>query len=78
MKKTYPKIGDLLKNGASTYNKSLKEILQLEKTNKLIIIAPESIGNRKTLSQDKKELKKFYFMGKEVTSILINNKSFYK
>lgn len=78
LKKTHPKIGDLLKNRASTYNKSLKEILQLEKTNKLIIIAPKSIGNLKTLSQDKKELKKLYFMGKEDTSILINNKSFYK
>lgn len=76
LKKSYPNTAEVFKNRAKKYNKCLREILQLEKEKKLLIIAPSSIGKLKTLSQDHEQLEKLYQMGLEDADYLIANKSF--
>lgn len=76
LKKSYPETAELFKTRAERYNQCLKEILDLEKENKLLIIAPSSIGNLKTLSQDHDQLKKLYQRGREDADYLVANKSF--
>lgn len=76
LKRSYPNTAEVFKKRADRYNKCLKEILKLEKENKLLIIAPRSIGKLKTLSQDHEQLEKLYQMGLEDADYLIANKSF--
>ncbi len=64
LKKSYPVAAAAFKNRANCYNESLEAILELEKEGKVSIIAPESIGKLKTLSQDHDQLDELYFMGK--------------
>lgn len=76
LKRSYPNTAEVCKKRADRYNKCLKEILKLEKENKLLIIAPRSIGRLKTLSQDHAQLDKLYHMGLEDAEYLVANKSF--
>lgn len=76
LKKSYPETAEVFKTRAERYNQCLKEILDLEKESKLLIIAPSSIGNLKTLSQDHDQLKKLYQMGREDADYLVADKSF--
>lgn len=64
LNRSYPKAAVALKTRAKIYNQSLREILELEKQGKVFIIAPESIGKLKTLTQDHDQLDDLYFMGK--------------
>lgn len=64
LKKSYPKAALALKNRANLYNRSLHEILELEKEGKVIIIGPKSIGKLKTLTQDHDLLDDLYFSGR--------------
>ena len=64
LNRSYPKAAEALKTRAKIYNQSLREILELEKQGKVFIIAPESIGKLKTLTQDHDQLDDLYFMGK--------------
>ena len=45
-------------------NYSLREAIELENKNKIIIIAPSDIGNLKTLSQNHEQLENLYEMGR--------------
>ena len=47
------------------YNNSLRELLALEKKGTALIIAPDSIGDLKTLSQDHEQLDRLYRKGYE-------------
>ena len=64
LKRKYPKSAQALKNRAQVYNKSLKEIIELEKQNKIIIVSPDDISNLKTLTQDHEKLENLYEMGR--------------
>ena len=59
----YPKAAETWANRANTYNKSIDEIFGLEKEGKVLIIAPENIGELKTLSQDHAALEDLYEQG---------------
>lgn len=65
LKRQYPKSEEALKNRARVYNKSLMEAIELEKKNKVIIVAPKDISDLKTLTQDHEKLEKLYEMGKK-------------
>lgn len=65
LKFKYPNAARALKRRADTYNESLIKLIELEKKGKAIIIAPQSIGNLKTLTQDHGQLEKLYEMGRE-------------
>ena len=75
-KKSYPKAAEVFKHRAQIYNQSLREILKLEKEGKVFVIAPESIGKLKTLTQDHDQLDELYFMGKIDAENFLKNKSF--
>lgn len=57
---TYPKIKEKIINRYKIYNSQLKEILNLEKDGKVLIIAPEIKPNMDTLGRDRKEIEKLY------------------
>ena len=48
----YPKAAETWINRANVYNKSIEEIFELEKEGRVLVVAPENIGELKTLSQD--------------------------
>lgn len=75
LKKTYPIAAETFKSRAYIYNESLRDILKLEKEGRVYIIAPESIGRLKTLTQDHKQLDELYFMGKTDAENFLKNKS---
>ena len=75
LKRKYPEAAGALEDRAKVYNKSLKEILELEKKNKVIIVAPCDTSNLKTLTQDHKELEKLYEMGKEDAKNLLTKEN---
>ncbi|MBQ5441112.1 MAG: patatin family protein [Firmicutes bacterium] len=59
----YPNAAEALAERAYTYNKSMQEVFELEKEGKALIIAPENIGDLKTLSQDHEALLDLYEQG---------------
>lgn len=63
LRNKYPITAKALKNRASLYNKLLSEAINLEKEGKLLIIAPDDIGNLGTFNKDKEELDKLYKKG---------------
>ena len=75
LKRKYPEAAGALEDRAKVYNKSLKEILELEKKNKVIIVAPCDTSNLKTLTQDHKELEKLYEMGREDAKNLLTKEN---
>lgn len=77
LKMKYPNAGKTFSKRAKIYNKSLEELLILEKQKKVIIIAPKDIGNLKTLTQDHDQLEKLYEMGREdAEKVISSNDSF--
>ena len=59
----YPKAAEAWINRSAVYNRSMEEIVELEKEGKALIIAPEDIGKLKTLSQDHEALEDLYRQG---------------
>ncbi len=59
----YPKAAETWINRAEVYNKSIEEIFELEKEGRVLIVAPENIGELKTLSQDHAALEDLYEQG---------------
>lgn len=70
IKRKYPKAAQDLMNRYNKYNDSLLVIRELEKYGQLLIIAPDDIGNLKTLTKDHKQLEKMYQMGYEKASAI--------
>lgn len=64
LKRTYPKTAKAFAKRSLVYNESLREAMELEKENKVIIVAPSYIGNLKTLTQDHDQLENLYEMGR--------------
>ncbi len=61
--KKYPETGKLIISSASTYNRLIKEIKQLEKEGSVLILAPENCFGIKTVTRDKEGLRKLYNLG---------------
>lgn len=62
-KRRYPNAAKAIRNRAQVYNTQLKEILQLERQGKVLIIAPDDIGDLKTFSKDHEPLRRLYKKG---------------
>lgn len=79
LRRNYPRVSKAFAKRYEVYNQSLREAIELEKENKIIIVAPSDIGNLKTLSQDHEQLENLYEMGrrdaKKVLSLENINKS---
>ena len=62
-KRRYPKAAEAIHNRAQVYNTQLREVLQLERQGKALIIAPDDIGDLKTLTKDHEPLRRLYKKG---------------
>lgn len=65
LRRTYPKAAKAFAKRSLVYNESLREAMELEKENKVIIVAPSYIGNLKTLTQDHDQLENLYELGRK-------------
>ena len=65
IRRKYPAAADAWERRSTVYNNSLRELLALEKKGTALIIAPDSIGDLKTLSQDHEQLDRLYRKGYE-------------
>ena len=63
IRRKYPASADALVRRCDVYNSSLRELLALEQEGTALIIAPDSIGGLKTLSQDHAQLERLYQKG---------------
>ncbi len=61
-----------LKERADLYNRQLNDILALEEQGKLLIVAPDSIGNLGTISYEKEDLDILYNKGYQDASAIPN------
>lgn len=65
LRRNYPNLSKTFAKRHEVYNRQLREVIKLERENKVIIVAPKDIGNLKTLSQDHKQLENLYEMGRK-------------
>lgn len=63
LKHTYPMASVAMDYRAKKYNLCLDLCTELEKQGKVFICAPDSIGNMKTLTKDKKSIEDLYLKG---------------
>jgi predicted patatin/cPLA2 family phospholipase len=63
LEKEYPKAASALRKRAEMYNTELALAKEYEKLGKVLIVAPDDIGNMKTLSKDKGEIAQLYLKG---------------
>ena len=61
----YPKAAEVWAKRGETYNRQLREVMELEKEGKALIVAPRDIGKLKTLTQDHEALEDLYHQGYE-------------
>ena len=64
----YPKLIEAMANRHILYNKQLDEIRQLEKDNKVYVIAPKTSLNIKRTENDPDELERVYQIGRKEAS----------
>ncbi len=65
LKRRFPNAAKALAVRGEVYNGQLREILEEEKKGNILIVAPDSIGGLKTLSQDHEQLEGLYRKGYE-------------
>jgi len=63
IRRRYPAAAECFATRSRTYNDSLREILELEEQGRLLIVAPDSIGELKTLTLDHTPLRVLYTKG---------------
>lgn len=63
LNRKYPQVAHAMMRRAAVYNHYLEIALRLEKKGRVIIVAPDSIGGLKTLTQDHKALEALYEKG---------------
>lgn len=63
LKKHYPACAEAMRMRAETYNASLDRALSLEKEGRLLVIAPDDIGNMSTLTRDHAAVDALYQKG---------------
>jgi len=66
--RTYPNVREAFESRAALYNAQLNRILEYEKENKVLIIAPKSKPELDTLGKDKSEITRVYEEGYEEAS----------
>lgn len=59
----YPRCGEALKVRDDLYQNQVMQALNLQKEGKVLIVAPEDIGDMKTLTKDRQEIDALYRMG---------------
>lgn len=59
----YPKAAEGMANRSHVYNSCVDMCEKLEEQGRVCIIAPDSIGNMKTLTKDKESIEDLYFKG---------------
>ncbi len=64
----YPKVAEVMANRHILYNKQLEEIRELEKENKVYVIAPKEALNIKRTENNPDELERVYQIGRSVAS----------
>ncbi len=76
LRREYPAIAECLCKRGELYNKQLEACKELEKEGKVLIVAPDDIGNMQTLTKDRTEIKnlyvKGYYDGKQILEFLEN------
>lgn len=65
LQKKYPGSAQSLCQRAEAYNQSLKFAKKMEKEGRICILAPESIGDMKTLIKDRDDLERLYDQGRQ-------------
>ena len=65
LKLKYPNAAKGLKNRAKNYNESIKQIKELEKTGKVLILSPKDVYGLDTLTRNKESMLKLYEDGKK-------------
>lgn len=74
LKRHYPNAARAMSYRAEVYNESVDECIKLEKQGKMLVVAPDSIGNMKTLTKDVEAIKalhqKGYKQGVEISKFL--------
>lgn len=68
----YPEAAKALENRAETYNREVALCKQYQEEGKVLIIAPDSIGNMKTLTRDLEALKHLYHKGQDDAAAIMN------
>lgn len=63
LEKTYPGASDAMRTRSYVYNACVDEAEALEKQGKVLIIAPDDIGEMKTLTKDDQAIKNLYVKG---------------
>ena len=61
----YPEAARAWVNRSEVYNRSVREVMELEKEGRALIVAPYDISGLKTLSQDHEALEYLYRQGLE-------------
>ena len=64
LKLKYPNAAEGLKNRAKNYNESIKQIKELEKIGKVLILSPKDVYGLDTLTRNKESMLKLYEDGK--------------
>ena len=70
LKPKHPNAAKAMSNRAEVYNHCVDACIALEKQGKMIVIAPDSIGNMKTLSKDVEAIKELHKKGYEAGKLI--------
>ena len=63
IRRKYPNAAKVIADRGNLYNAQMKEILSLEKDGRVLIVAPDEIGQMKTLTKNHKTLRAMYQKG---------------
>ena len=63
LKRRWPGCAEAMSARADTYNRALDRAAKMEKEGKLLILAPDDIGNMKTLTRDRQAVEALYQKG---------------
>lgn len=70
LKPLHPHAAKAMANRAEVYNRCVEECLQLQEEGKMIVLAPDDIGDMKTLTKDVEEIKALYQKGYDAGSLI--------
>lgn len=68
----YPNASQAMRNRSVVYNQQVDACEYLQVQGKVCVVAPDSIGNMKTLTKDKDSIEALYFKGYEEAKSILN------
>lgn len=68
----YPNASQVMRNRSVVYNQQVDACEYLQVQGKVCIVAPDSIGNMKTLTKDKDSIEALYYKGYEEAKSILN------